>query len=95
MMTERQRLLASIATTTADYRVNELGERRPEYIDTWVSQFDAGFQVPILREIDYVFKKTYFSKQKVEHFLERLIVDHGLVGKDPCGFWKGTVFLDR
>src|SRR5215472_4067803 len=94
-MTERQQLLNSIAATTADYRVNDLGERKPEHIDTWLKQFDEGIQLPILREMDYALKTTYFSKRRVENFLESLLTNAKFSGENPSSFWKSVVFLNR
>lgn len=91
---ERQELLHSIAATTADYRVNELAPPTPDHVDRWVSQFDAAVQLPILREMDHVLKRTYFNKNTVSQFLKGLIGNEDLVGNDPEDFWKSANFLD-
>lgn len=93
-MTERQKLLESIAATTADYRVSELQQPTPEHVDRWIQQFDIGVQIPMLREVDHVLKKTYFSLQNVVDFLERLLKAEEIVGSDPCAFWRSVRFLD-
>ena len=53
-MTVRNELLASIATTTVDYREGDLAAPTPEHVDRWVTQFDAAVQLPIQREMDHV-----------------------------------------
>lgn len=94
-MTERQQLLASIAATTADYRTSELPKPTSEHVDRWISQFDAAVQLPILRELDHVLKKTYFSLERVVAFLESLFATEKLVGADACAFWRSVRFLNN
>lgn len=93
-MKERQTLLESIAQTTADYRKGEVDAPTPAHVDRWIGQFDAGVQLPMLREMDHVLKRTYFSLKNVTKFLRGLIRTEKLVGNDPCVFWRGVNFLD-
>ena len=93
-MSERQKLLESMATTTADYRASELTKPTPEHVDRWIRQFDVAVQVPILKEMAHVLQRTYFSRQRVTSFLEKLLKTEKLVGADPCMFWRSACFLD-
>lgn len=93
-MSERADLLASIAYTARDYRSGEVATPTPAHVDDWIGQFDAAVQLPMLREMDQVFKSTYFSLEKVTCFLRNLIGTATLVGTDPCVFWRGVHFLD-
>lgn len=93
-MSEREKLLESIAEIMADYRMSELPKATPEHVDRWIRQFDAKVQVPILREMNHVLGKTYFSFQKVVSFLEEVITTEELVGADPCKFWRSARFLN-
>ena len=93
-MTEREKLLESIASTVADYRAGELAASTAAHVNRWVNQFDAAVQLAILREMDHVLKQTYFSLERVTSFLNGLIKVEKLVGKDPCAFWRGVQFLD-
>ncbi len=93
-MTERNDLLASIAATTTDYREGDLAAPTPEHVDRWIRQFDAAVQLPILREMDHVLKRTYFSRKRTTEFLDGLFQTEKLVGQDPCAFWKNVKFLD-
>lgn len=93
-MTERNDLLASIATTTADYREGDLPAPTPDHVDRWVNQFDGDVQLPILREMDHVLKQTYISRKEAKKFLAGLFGTEKLVGEDPCAFWSGVKFLD-
>lgn len=93
-MKKRGELLTSILETTADYRQGNLRTRTPEHVDCWVGQFDESVQVPILQEMDYVLKKTYFSRKRVEKFLEHVFRAEKLVGGDPCAFWQNVNFLN-
>ena len=69
-MTERRNLLTSITNTIKDYRAGEIAELTPDHVDQWISQFDENVQLPILRELDHIFKFTYVSKDKVLQLLE-------------------------
>lgn len=93
-MTERQQLLESIATTTADYRAGDLPVPTPEHVDRWVRQFSQEVQVPILREMHHVLGSTYFSLEKVTRFLRGLLSNQELVEGSPCDFWSSICFLD-
>jgi hypothetical protein len=93
-MAERDNLLASIASTTADYREGDLAVPTPEHVDSWVSQFDGAVQIPILREMDHVLTRTYVSRKRATDFLASLFETGKLVGDDPCSFWHGVKFLD-
>ncbi len=92
-MSERTELLASIADTTKDYRVGEVAQPTPAHIGRWVGQFDDSVQLPMLRELDHVFKQTYFSRERVSAFLEELVSNNKLAGSNPCDFWRKTHFL--
>ena len=93
-MSEREDLLRSIANTIQDYRAGDLAAPTPEHVDRWVHQFDATVHLPMLRELDHVFKQTYFNLKNVTDFLRGLIRAEKLVGDDPCAFWRRTNFLE-
>jgi hypothetical protein len=93
-MSEREALLDSIAKTIQDYRNGILPKPITDHIDRWVRQFDADVQVPILREVNHVLQRTYFSKQQMMDFLSNLIHAADLAGNDPQGFWRSVNFLD-
>lgn len=93
-MTERNRLLKSIANITADYRADELEAPTPEHVDHWVSQFSADVQEPMLAELEYVFDKTYITKKEVAKFLASLVTNERLTNGDPEKFWLGVKFLN-
>lgn len=93
-MSERSDLLESIADTIKDYRTGEVPEPTPDHVDQWIQQFDDAVQVPLLREIDHVFKKTYFSRADVAEFFTGLVKQEKLAGSDPCNFWRAAYLLD-
>ena len=93
-MSERNILLASIATTISDYRRGELLAPNPGHVDRWVRQFDEEVQLPILFELNHVFKRTYISKQRVRKLFADLIQHRDLVGSNPFSFWRGVEFLN-
>lgn len=93
-MTERTELLESLAETIADYREGHVPRRTPSVIDEWLRQFPPSAQVPILRELEHVFRKTYFSRAKVEARLHDLATEHIQPGIDPAAFWPSARLLD-
>ena len=93
-MSERSNLLKSLAETIADYREGDIEARTPQHVDRWVRQFEESAQLPILREMDLVLKRTYFSRDKTRSFMASVFQTKALCGKDPCTFWKGVKFLD-
>jgi hypothetical protein len=86
--------MASIAEIIQDYRADEIATPTSEHVDKWVSQFAAATQVPLLREMDFVLKNTYFNQDGVAGFLGSLVTSQKLAGASPRKFWKGTNFLN-
>lgn len=93
-MASFEKVIASIVSTTADYREADGEGQTPERVQHWIEQFDATARLPILNEIDHVLKQTYFSRLRTTKFLGELLKSPKLAGKDPCAFWKGVKFLD-
>ena len=87
-MAERDDLLASIASTIKDYRAGEIAEPTPEHVDRWISQFDTDVYIPMLRELDYVFKRCYVSKTSLQRMLGEI------VSAFPREFWQSANILD-
>jgi hypothetical protein len=92
-MTERGNLLESIASTIKDYRAGEIEAPTAEHVGRWVTQFGGNVQIPLLREVDHVFKETYLSRQWVSDWLADLVRTEQLAGTDPCAFWDDANFL--
>ncbi len=94
-MTERDDLLESLANTIEDYQQGQVPQRTPPIIDEWLRQFPLPAQLPILRELDHVFRKTYFSRGKVEDWLKNLAATDRLrPGIDPAAFWPSAELLN-
>lgn len=89
----RDELLKSVAATLQDYRAGEIDKMTPDHVDTWVKQFDKSVQVPLLRELDHVFKTTYLNKATVTDFLSNLVTNKKLAGVDHCAFWAQANLL--
>ena len=87
-MTERDDLLASIAGTIKDYRAGEIPERTPARVARWINQFSDDVQVPMLRELDHVFKRTYVSRNRAIELLAEI------ANRFPCKFWQDAHILD-
>jgi len=91
---KRTELLASIASTIADYRHGAIEVPDADHVETWVNQFDDDAQTPILVELDHVLKKTYLPKKAVKQFLKQLAANEQLATDDPCALWRDIAFLD-
>jgi hypothetical protein len=73
---DMEQLITSIYQTLEDYRADEnrpLVRMTTERIRNWINQFDNDLRVPILTELDNIFKKRYCSKSKVKNFLDQVI----------------------
>lgn len=92
---EQASLEESIATTIADYRSGEIPKPDPDHVHKWIAQFEKDVRIPVLRELDHVLNKTYFSKKTVEQFLAGLLKTKDLVGADPCDFWRSANFFSE
>lgn len=91
---EQDQLCASIAATIADYRADEIQARTPDDVDRWVRQLDADVRIPILRELDHVLRRTYFSQGRVTRYLQWLRSHAPLVGPRPEEFWCSVRLLE-
>ena len=88
-MTERENLLTSIACTINDYRDDKIAAHPVvHHIDRWISQFDQGVQVPMLREQDHVFQRTYVSQPATHQFLT------AVANRFACDFWQSVHICD-
>ncbi len=93
-MNTKNDIIKSIIDTTADYHAFAGGVSVEAHINTWLQQFNESVQLPLLREMDHVLKKTYFSKDKIVSFLQTIITFEKLVGQSPDVFWKNANFLN-
>jgi len=93
-VSEYDSFINSIAITITDYRMGDLATPTPEHVSRWVNQFNVDVQLPILREMDHVLKKTYFSFKKVTQFLNIVLNSPKLTGADPSKFWNSVRFLN-
>lgn len=96
-MSYRSGLLTSIAERISSYRNDEIPQPTVEHVERWVEQFDPEVQLPILSEMDFVFKKTYYSKQMVQEHLCGLI-DLDFISStektSPTEYWRKAHVLD-
>ena len=68
-MSELEELAQAIATTIEDYRADEIEPRTAEHVVRWAAQFDDAIRLVLLREVNHVVGRTYFSRAWVEAFL--------------------------
>lgn len=90
----RDELISSIVTIIADYRAGDGTRITQEHVERWIFQFPIEVQDSILHEINFVLGNTYFSRTKVERFLDNVLGTRNLVGDDPQLFWRNVNFLD-
>lgn len=90
-------LVGSIANTLIDYRADEGNSEfriTSERIIKWITQFEEKDWLPILREMDSIFKQRYYSKSSVVRKLVSLI---NALSEEyhmaPNEFLKNSVFL--
>jgi len=93
-MSDRKRLLKSIAETIADYREGDVPRRGPAEVEKWVSQFPEEVQDHILEEMDQLLSKTYISREYMTSFLKGLATHEKFCGGDSKAFWKRANLLD-
>ena len=93
-MSEYAKLTKSIAETIDDYEFVRPVSSLPEHVNRWINQFGKDVRLPILREMDYVLKRTYFSREKVINFLSSVMQSKNIAGDDPGSFWRMVNFLD-
>ncbi|KAA6321602.1 hypothetical protein EZS27_028765 [termite gut metagenome] len=94
-----ENLISSIYNTLEDYRADDNDPQvrmTTNNIRNWINQFDEDFRVPILTELDNMFKKRYCSKTKIMNFLNEMITvltkDFGFL--KPQDFLKNSDFLN-
>jgi hypothetical protein len=92
----RPELLQCIAARIADYRAGErLTPRTPDLVDQWVQQFPADIQVPLLEGLDYVFERTYISREAFKSFLKGLANTRKLdPNAQPQDYWRRVNILN-
>lgn len=92
----RAKLLQSIATRIADYRAGErLIPRTPDLVEQWVQQFPADTQLPLLEGLDYVFERTYISRESFKNFLKGLANTRKLdPTSQPQDYWRRVNILN-
>lgn len=93
-MSERDNLLASVADTIKTYRDGELAQPTSAHVERWVSQFTPANQLPFLREFDHVIKQSFLTKDTVSGFLNNLVTNESLAGKNPKAYWGHANFLN-
>lgn len=90
-------IISSIFSTLKDYREEEqFGNITIQKISSWINQFPQRERMPILMELDNIFKKRYFSKKRIKKFLENTIdtLTNDLKFASTQDFLKNSTFLD-
>jgi hypothetical protein len=87
-------LSARIATIIADYRDGEIQRPTPDHVGRWIAQFPRAAREPLLQETAHLLDQTYFSKTKIDSFIDGLAKSQKFSGDDPESFWRGVKFLD-
>lgn len=93
-MSERHELLKSIADTIYDYRAGDFPQPTAAHVAKWIAQFDGDAQVPLLKEVDYTLKQTYFDKDFISDFFDSLVKNVKITGDKPGAYWRSVNFLN-
>ncbi|MFN8482644.1 MAG: hypothetical protein U0768_06320 [Anaerolineae bacterium] len=91
--TARERLLASVAATIADYRRGEIETPTADHVERWLRQFHPTHQPVILAEMDRLLKLYYVSEATARDFVRRLLANRALLGRDGRTTLRRTQFL--
>lgn len=86
-------LRVALSSVIADYRAGEIATPDAAHIDRWIGQFPDAVRDPILAELLHVFQRTYFSRAKVQTFIDSIITNAKFAGHNPCDFWQGVKVL--
>lgn len=87
-------LSKQLAKITTDYRAGEIDAPTAEHVQKWLAQFDADVRLPLLTELVHVLDQTYISKEKVESFISKLVINSKLATDKPKEFWPQVKFLN-
>jgi hypothetical protein len=87
-------LRAALAAMISDYREGEIPTPDAAHVDRWVNQFPAAARDPIITELLHVFRWTYFSRAKVQTFIDSIVTNAKFAGPNPCEFWQGVSVLN-
>ena len=93
-MSSSSDLRTALAATIADYRAGEIAPIDAAHVDCWIKQFPAAMRDPILAELLHVFERTYFSRARVQNFIDSVINSSKFAGANPSQFWRGVKVLD-
>lgn len=93
-MASQPNLCAALAALIVDYRQGEIPTPDAAHVERWVSQFPAAVRDPILAEVFHVLNKTYFSRAKVQAFIDAIATRGNLIAGNAAQFWQGVKVLD-
>lgn len=94
-----EQLITSIYQILEDYRADENRQDvriTTDRIRNWINQFNNELRVPILTELDNIFKKRYCSKTKIKEFLDQVVqvLTKDFDFKSASEFLKNSDFLN-
>lgn len=72
-----EEIVDSICTLLKDYRADEGNADvliTSDRIRNWINQFDEELQIPILTELNTIFKNRYCSRQNIKEFLKAIVL---------------------
>jgi hypothetical protein len=93
-----EKVIEEIFETIQDYRLDDIAAAKmsKDRIAQWINQFDESVRLPILVELNQIFKIRYISKTKAKHFLQLVITklseDFGF--ENELEFLENVTFLD-
>lgn len=94
MDTKRSILLESLANTISDYRQSEISPITPIHVERWLKQFDFADQPIILKELEAIMKRFYFSYTQVRECIRTFLKEFIIRNQDPTKLLPHVSFLN-
>ncbi len=89
----RKQLIQNLLKIIGDYNMSQGLIMDEDHIEKWVSQFDVQYQDIILKELTYIFKKSYVTRNTAKKCIESILLDTRIFGNDIENNIRKTTFL--
>ncbi len=86
-------LARSIGSIAADYRSPEGIAPITSRVDRWISQFDPSERATILREMNCLLQRYYWSRKRVQDSIRSFLAREDPFGPDPRASLQGMNFI--
>ncbi|MCQ2012342.1 phosphoribosyltransferase-like protein [Clostridium butyricum] len=94
MNEERRQLIKELLNIIGDYNMSQGLTMDIEHVNKWIKQFDKELRNTILRELIYIFKKTYLSRNDVKEYIKGILTSKSIFGDCIQDNIRNTTFLN-